>query len=72
MKIPIIIDVTDKSPRMIGINNVLVVRVLAKDTRLPYFQFECNRKDLLDAIKEKNEITGSELTNCKLDGYITA
>lgn len=65
MRIPIIIEITDKHRQ--GHNAPVIVRILAADTRLPFLQFECNRLDLCNASDRKTGAVNSE----KIDGYLT-
>lgn len=68
MKIPVIIEIVDKTQQRPFNDNTVTVRILATDTRLPFFQFECNRQELCRAASSKK---CGGLDGAKMDGHMT-
>jgi hypothetical protein len=68
MKIPVIIEITDKTQQRHSTSNLVTVRILDQSTRLPFFQFEVDRQEACRAFSSSRE---GRLDGVKIDGNIT-
>jgi len=66
MEIPIIIEITDKGQNRHDAPNPVIVSIMAADSRLPFFSFECDRGSLHRATRSHSGI----LNGVKLEGVV--